>query len=58
MPDHEARPDRHDSSPAAILLRMVTGYWVSQALYAVAKLGIADLLRDGAQGSAELNQAA
>jgi hypothetical protein len=57
MSDHEARPDRHDQSPAALLLRMVTGYWVSQALYVVAKLGIADLLRDGAQESAALARA-
>ena len=26
---------------------MMTGYWVSQALYVAAKLGIADLLADG-----------
>jgi len=36
---------------------MVTGYWVSQALYVVAKLGLADLLRDGPQGSEALAQA-
>jgi hypothetical protein len=34
------------SSPA-VLLQMMTGYWVSQALYVAAKLGIADLLADG-----------
>ena len=33
--------------PPAILLRMMTGYWVSQALYVAAKLGLADLLVDG-----------
>jgi len=26
---------------------MITGYWVSQAIYAAAKFGIADLLKDG-----------
>jgi len=26
---------------------LVTAYWSSQALYAAAKLGIADLLKDG-----------
>ena len=29
------------------LLRMVNGFWVSQALYVAATLGLADLLRDG-----------
>ena len=28
---------------------MMTGYWVSQALYVAAKLGVADFLVDGAQ---------
>ena len=36
------------SSPAA-LFQMATGYWVSQAIYVAAKLGIADLLKDGPQ---------
>ena len=35
------------SPPSATLLQMMTGYWVSQALYVAAKLGIADLLTDG-----------
>ena len=33
--------------PSATLLQMMTGYWVSQALYVVAKLGVADLLTEG-----------
>jgi len=36
------------SAPAA-LFQMATGYWVSQAIYVAAKLGIADLLKDGPQ---------
>lgn len=35
--------------PPAILLQMMTGYWVSQAIYVAAKLGVADLLADGPQ---------
>lgn len=35
------------SAAGAQLLRMMTGYWVTQALYVAAKLGIADLLSDG-----------
>jgi hypothetical protein len=30
-----------------VLLQMMTGYWVSQALYVAAKLGVADLLAEG-----------
>ncbi len=35
-----------DPSPP-VLFQMATGYWVSQAIYVTAKLGIADLLKDG-----------
>ncbi len=31
------------------LLQMSSGYWITQSLYAAAKLGIADLLKNGAQ---------
>jgi hypothetical protein len=41
------------SSPTA-LFQMATGYWVSQAIYVAAKLGIADLLKDGPQSCAAL----
>lgn len=37
-----------DSLSLAMTLReMFTGYWVSQSIYAIAKLGVADLLGDG-----------
>lgn len=36
------------------LMQMITGAWVSQAIYVAAKLGIADLLKDGAKSSQEL----
>src|SRR5579862_9026554 len=39
------------------ILQMLTGYWMSQAIYVAAKLGIADLLRGGPQTSAELANA-
>jgi hypothetical protein len=39
--------DRGASPPSATLLQMMTGYWVSQAIYVAAKLGIADLLTNG-----------
>jgi len=43
--------------PAQAILQMLTGYWVSQAIYVAAKLGIADLIKDAAKTSAALAQA-
>jgi O-methyltransferase domain/Dimerisation domain len=37
-----------------VLFQMATGYWLSQAIYVAAKLGIADLLEKHPQSSAEL----
>jgi hypothetical protein len=45
--------DNHDPLPP-VLFQMATGYWLSQAIYVAAKLGIADLLENGPQSSAEL----
>jgi hypothetical protein len=46
MATHDQRIQPHDLPPPVALLQMVvTGYWVSQAIYAAAKLGIADLLK-------------
>jgi hypothetical protein len=39
------------------MLQMIAGFWVSRALYIAAKLGIADLLKDGPKNSEELAQA-
>ncbi|WP_406701228.1 methyltransferase [Singulisphaera sp. Ch08] len=39
------------------MARMITGSWISQAVYVVAKLGIADRLKDGPKGVEELAQA-
>jgi hypothetical protein len=35
-------------------MQMISGVWVTQAIYVAAKLGIADLLKDGAKSSEEL----
>jgi SAM-dependent methyltransferase len=43
--------------PPVALLQMVTGYWVSQTIYVAAKLGIADLLKDGPKNYEELAKA-
>src|SRR5579871_5271274 len=43
--------------PAPVaMLQMIQGFWVSRAVYVAAKLGIADLLKDGAKTSEELAQ--
>jgi len=44
--------ERNPSPP--VLFQMATGYWVSQAIYVAAKLGIADLLKDGPQSCVAL----
>ena len=40
--------------PPVTLLQMMTGYWVSQAIYVAAKLGLADRLAAGSLGVADL----
>lgn len=37
-----------------VLFQMATSYWLSQAIYVAAKLGIADLLGDGPKSAAQL----
>jgi hypothetical protein len=49
-----AAPEISAPPPAATLLHMMTGYWISQAIYVAAKLGIADLLTDGPVNAEEL----
>jgi SAM-dependent methyltransferase len=44
-------------SPQEQISRMLTGYWISQALYVAAKLGLADLLRDGRRTAQDLASA-
>ena len=33
--------------PAVAMLNLMTGYWISQAIYVAAKLGLADLIQNG-----------
>lgn len=47
----------NDVAPSHKLLEMITGNWVSQSIYAAAKLGIADLLKDAPQNIEKLAQA-
>src|SRR2546422_379885 len=43
--------------PQQILLQLLTGFWISQAIYVAAKLDIAGLVKDGPKTSADLAQA-
>src|SRR6201987_4405892 len=45
--------NRNGNLPPA-LFQMATGYWLSQAVYVAAKLGLADLLSDGPRSCQEL----
>jgi hypothetical protein len=40
--------------PGHLLNQMLTGFWLSQAIYVAAKLGLSDLLHQGPQTAAEL----
>lgn len=54
MPAHD-NPDRPDDmAPAVALLQMISGAWISAAIYVAAKLGIADFLKDGPRSCDEL----
>lgn len=44
----------HQPSPAEHVMQLATGYLASSSIYIVAKLGIADLLKDGPRTTAEL----
>ncbi len=46
-----------DLPPHLVLLRMLGGYRVSEAIYVAVKLGLADLLGDGSRSSGELAKA-
>jgi SAM-dependent methyltransferase len=47
-------PTKDGNPSPLVLFQMATGYWVSQAIYVAAKLGIADLLKDGPQSCVAL----
>ncbi len=40
------------------LMQMISGYWLSQGIYTVAKLGVADLLKEGSRSYTDLASAA
>ena len=54
VPDTAIRADAQDVPADAVLLQLITGSLVSQAVYVAAKLGVADLLTSGARTPREL----
>jgi SAM-dependent methyltransferase len=54
---HQATQINKESPLPAVLMQMLSGRWVSQMISVAAKLGIADLLDDGARSSHELAEA-
>jgi hypothetical protein len=46
-----------NSSPAQQFNQMLTGYWMTQSIYVAAKLGLADLLKDGPRSVDQLASA-
>ena len=46
-----------EASPHQQLDGMITGYWISQAIYAASKFGIADHLKDGSRSVEDLAKA-
>ena len=47
-------PSNADVPPSVAMLQMISGFWISRAIYIAAKLGIADQLRDGPKTVDEL----
>lgn len=47
----------NDFPPRLVLLQLIQGFQVPQCIYVVAKLGMADLLKDGPRNSEELAKA-
>jgi hypothetical protein len=43
--------------PPAVVFRMATAYWASQAIYVAAKLGVADVLGEGSKSNDEIASA-
>lgn len=53
----EPTAERPALPPQAVMFQMITGKWVSQAIYAAAELGVADALELGVQSIEELSRA-
>jgi O-methyltransferase domain/Dimerisation domain len=49
-----AAPEREQLPPQAAMFQIISGFWISRAVYIIAKLGIPDLLKDGPKSANEL----
>ena len=50
-----AAPERDTQlPPQASMFQIISGFWISRAVYIIAKLGIPDLLKDGPKSANEL----
>ena len=58
MSSHRGFRNMTQLLPGLTLAEMIEGFWVTQAIYVAAKLGIADLVRDGPRSCDELAMAA
>lgn len=47
-------PHLRNLPPQAVVMQMTSGYWLTQLIYAAAKLSIADLLKDGPKSCEEI----
>jgi SAM-dependent methyltransferase len=54
MPETTRRQVSPERPEAMALLDLITGKWLSQAVYVAAELGVADILKDGPRSSADL----
>lgn len=43
-----------ETPPPIAMLQLISGFWISRCIYVAAKLGIADLVKDGPKTAAEL----
>lgn len=55
--DSPLKPQDTQMPPEMALMQMITGAWVTQAIYVAASLGIADLLKEGARSVDDLASA-
>jgi hypothetical protein len=58
-PSQQTKTEVHPQEvpPQMAMLKMISGFWISRSIYVAAKLGIPDLLQEGAKTAEELAQA-
>ena len=49
--------EKNEMPPSVQMLQIISGFWISRGVYAIAKLGIPDLLKDGPRAADELASA-